>query len=229
MGRLTRVVGGVAAALLLFVACSDGDEPAEAPEDTSADSIAAPTTQPPETGGLDVPELPGTFVVALPSVGFGIAVPEGWQATVLTDEALARLEDAALARPAFLDAAKAVAADGAVFYAAGVDEDERVAELKVDVQDDADTSPEAVAALAEAVAEQPAFEEVTVTDRLDDGRVRVDYRFSSPAADGEDRIDAYGSQLFVPDGDRLWSFIVTSEDRSTQDALLSIFGSSITF
>ena len=31
------------------------------------------------------------------------------------------------------------------------------------------------------------------------------------------------------DGDRLWSFIITSEDTDTQTALLQIFDASITF
>ena len=38
-------------------------------------------SEPRRRGSL--PEVPGTFPVALPSLGFGIAVPQGWQASVL--------------------------------------------------------------------------------------------------------------------------------------------------
>jgi hypothetical protein len=148
---------------------------------------------------------------------------------VLTAEALQRLEGADLARPSFLDAARKQAATGAVFYAAGVDDQDRVAELKVDVQDDAATDPASVEAAARAVAESGQVEQAEVIPaRGDDGRVRVDYRVTLPAAEGEETIEAYGSQLFDPDGDRLWS-IITSEDQATQNALLEIFGASITF
>ena len=218
----------LAAVALLGGACSDDtDDP---PADEPPASIQSSTTRPPSAGGIDVPDLPGTSAAPVPALGFGIAIPEGWQAVVLTEEALQRLEGADLARPSFLDAARKQAATGAVFYAAGVDDQDRVAELKVDVQDDVATDPAAVQAAARAVVERGQVEQAEVVPEPgDDGRVRVDYRVTLPAAEGDDTIEAYGSQLFVPDGDRLWSFIITSEDEATQNALLEIFGSSITF
>lgn len=213
---------------LVAAACSDGDEEAVPPEEPVP--VESSTTRPPATGGIEVPDIPGTRAVPVPALGFGIAVPEGWNAALLTEEALEQLQGADLARPAFLDAARNVAAGGAVLYAAGVDDQDRVAELKVDVQDDAATDPGSLRALAQAVVDSGQVDEAEIiAGPADDGRVRVDYRVTLPAADGEDTIDAYGSQLFVPDGDRLWSFIVTSEDEATQSALLRIFGSSITF
>jgi hypothetical protein len=230
MDRLSFARGRAAVLVALVVlvgACSDDDDP---PAEEPAVSIDPTTTRPPSSGGIDVPDLPGTSAAPVPALGFGIAVPDGWQAVVLTDEALRRLEGADLARPSFLDAARKQAATGAVFYAAGVDDRERVAELKVDVQDDAATDRAALEAAAQAVVESGQVEEAeVVTEPGDDGRVRVDYRVTLPAADGDDTIEAYGSQLFVPDGDRLWSFIITSEDEATQNALLDIFGASITF
>ena len=217
---------GLVALATFAGACSDDDAP---PAEEPAPSVESSTTRPPSSGGIDVPDIPGTSAAPVPALGFGIAIPDGWQAVVLTDEALRRLEGADLARPSFLDAARKQASTGAVFYAAGVDDRDRVAELKVDVQDDAATDPAAVEATARAVAESGQVEEAEVITSGDGGRVRVDYRVSLPAAEGDDTIDAYGSQLFVPDGDRLWSFIITSEDQSTQNALLDIFGASITF
>ncbi len=226
MDRLT--IGGLALALSLAVTgCSDDDDAASDPDPTETSDVGdgadhTPTTQTPNTGGIDVPEIPGTFVAAIPSLGFGIAVPDGWQATVLTEQAIERLEAATLSQPSFVDAAKNVFDSGAVFYAAGIDDRGRVAELKVDVQDAADASPEGIAALASSVAESGKVEDVSIVDDLDGGRVRVDYRLPGT-------VETIGSQLFVPDGDRVWSFIVTSEDQASQDALLVIFEASISF
>lgn len=234
-----RAAAVVAAITLLFSACSDDDAASDQTSEESAGDGSSSTepdaplhtpTAEAETGGIDVPEMKGTFPVAVPSVGFGIAVPEGWQATLLTDEALQRLEQADLARPSFYDAAKQMAATGAVLYAAGIDDEGRVSELKVDVQDDADTSPEAMRDLAGSVANSDQVTDgVVVEDDPDDDRVRVDYRIALPSADDGETIDALGSQIFVADGDRLWSFIITSEDPDTQTALLQIFDATITF
>ena len=214
---LSLIVGG----------CSDDDD---APEDVgAAPSGPAPTMPEPDTCGLDIAELPGTTPAPLCSLGVGIAIPQGWQATVLTPDALERLEDASLARPSFLDAARSVASTGAVFYAAGVADDETVSELKVDVQDDAATDLPAILALARSVVDSGQVEDATVVEEPELGRVRVDYRVTFPSAETGEPIDSHGSQLFVPDGDRLWSFIVTSEDEGTQTALLTVFASSITF
>ena len=231
MSRAPRRLAAVVAVAVvsLTAACSDDDEPVADPETTTS-GLPPSTTAAAERGGLDIPDIPGTFAAPLVGLGLGIAIPEGWQATLLTEDALAQLEDADLARPSFAEAARRVASTGAVFYAAGIDDDERVAELKVDVQDDADTDPEAVRAAAQAVVDGGAVEEATIDDALDeDGRIRVDYRVELPSADDGETISALGSQLFVVDGDRLWSFIITSEDETTQQALLDVFGSSITF
>jgi hypothetical protein len=229
MDRLTRTIA-VAAVVLALLACSDDDDGSVARSTSTSTPLGdhTPTTEPPETGGIDVPEIPGTFQAAIPSLGFGIAVPEGWQATVLSDEAIERLEEATLSQPSFVDAAKNVLASGAVFYAAGVDDDGRVAELKVDVQSGVETSPDTLSELARAVAGSGRVEDATIVDDLDNGRVRVDYRLPADP-DGDEGIETIGSQLFVPDGDRVWSFIVTSEDQDTQDALLAIFEASISF
>jgi hypothetical protein len=222
-----RLLAAVLGLLLVLAGCSDDDD--EAPEDDAVSSVPAPTTPEPDACGLDIPELPGTTPAPLCSLGVGIAIPQGWQATVLTPDALSRLEEASLARPSFLDAAQSVASTGAVFYAAGVADDETVSELKVDVQDDAATDPAAVRAVAQSVVDSGQVDDATLVEEPQLGGVRVDYRVRLPSAETGEPIDSYGSQLFVPDGDRLWSFIVTSEDEDTQTALLTVFTSSITF
>lgn len=222
-----RLLAGLVVVAIALAGCSDDDDDAAPPEPDPG--TVTVTSQEPATGGLDIPDLPGTYPAPLPSIGFGIAVPEGWQATVLTPDALERLEGAALAEPSFFEAAETVAASGAVFYAAGSDDEGRVGELKIDVQDDADTSAAAVAALAASVAESGEVDDAVVVDDLEGGRVRVDYRIPAPPeGHGGEAIETFGSQLFVPDGDRLWSVIVTSEDQQSQDALLTIFATSFT-
>ncbi len=230
MDRLTRRIATAALSVVLAAGCSGDDDGAADDGGSEPSVVVTTTTRPVETGSIDVPEVPGTFPVALPSLGFGIAVPQGWQATVLSAEALERLDDAALATPFFLEAARNVEATGAIFYAAGVDDEGRVAELKIDVQADADTTSEAVTALAQAVIDGGAVRDGRlVDDDPADDLLRVDFRVEQASADDGELIDAYGSQFFVVDGGRLWSLIVTSEDETTQTALLAVFESSLVF
>ena len=230
MRRRPSTPARLGAALLVLALVVGGCSDDDAPEDDGAvASVPAPTTPDPDTCGLDIAELPGTTPAPLCSLGVGLAIPQGWQATVLTADALERLEDAALARPSFLDAARSVASTGAVFYAAGIADDETVSELKVDVQDDTATDPAAIRALAQSVVDSGQVEDATLVEEPELGGMRVDYRVRLPSAETGEPIDSYGSQLFVPDDDRLWSFIVTSEDEGTQTALLTVFTSSITF
>ena len=209
----------VLVAALVLAGCGDDDDAAVPPADPLPE---VPHTSPEaEAGGIEVPEIPGTTPAAFPSLGFGIAVPQGWNATRLDDEAIDRLEQADLAEPFFLDAARTVAATGAIFYAAGIDDQGRVAEIKVDVEDGADTDPAAVRAAGEAAVEAAGGTDVNVVE-ADDGRVRIDFRLAQASADDGEPLDAYASQLFVPDDDRVWSIIVTSEDAETQSAVLAI-------
>lgn len=219
-----RLLGAVLALSLLGAACRD-DEPAPLPP---ADPMPEQDELPghgdgpdPATGDVEVPEVPDTFPVALPSLGFGMAIPQGWNATRLSEEALERLEDADLRERFFLDAARTVAETGAVFYAAGVDDEGRVAEIKVERREGAEADPASARAAAEAALLEAGATEVSVVE-ADDGRVRLDFRLEQPAADDGRPIDAHISELLVPDGDRLWSIVVTSEDASTQSAVLAV-------
>lgn len=190
---------------------------------------AEPTPEP-SPGGLDIPEVPGACPVPLPSLGFGIAVPRGWEASVLTDEALDQLGDARLVRPAFLASARAWAADGAVFYTAGVADSGSVSDLKIYMTEGADTSPDALAARAQDLVDSGDVTDPTIAGDPADGRIRVDFTLPMPAADDSTAtIEGVGSELLVADGDRLWRLIITSESRQAQDAVLLVFDSSLTF
>lgn len=215
-----RAVAALLAVSVALTGCGgdDGPPPADPlPEQSELPGHGGAEQADP--GDLEVPEIAGTTFAPFPSLGFGIAVPEGWNATRLDDEALARLEDADLAQPFFLDAARNVASTGALFYAAGVDEEGRVAEIKVDVEEA--VSIDEVRAPAEAEVLAAGGTDVNVV-QVDDGRVRIDFRLSQPSADGGETIDAYVSRLLVPDDDQVWSIVVTSEDAATQTAVLAI-------
>ncbi len=229
-GSRRRTVGALVAAAVLastviVLGLGTGGGGGAGPSTTlpdDADVTVTVTTEAPETGDLRVPDAPDTFAVAVPSLGFGVAVPDAWQATLLSTDALERLRTANLEEPFFLDAATNVAATGALFYAAGIDVEGRVAELKIDVQEDADTSPGALRELADLVVAAAGVDDAAVTE-VDGGRVRIDFTLTQPAADDGEPIDALTTQLLVPDGDRLWSLIVTSEEPATQDALVDLF------
>ena len=221
---IRRLAAAALATALVLGACSDDEPDAQAPP--ADEPVGTITTQAPESGDIDVPEVPDTFPVAVPSLGFGVAVPEGWQATLLSEEALERLDGARLAQPFFLEAARNAASTGAILYAAGIDRAGQVADLKVDVQVDADTSPEALADLVDAVLADPTVRDAVVDEDRSDGWARIDFEVELPAADDGALIEARATQLFVPDGDRLWSLVVTSEDPATQQALLEVFEAS---
>lgn len=222
--RVRAALVSLALAATALAGCGDDEAADPPPADPLPEQSELPghgSTEEPAAGGIEAPEVPGTTFAPFPSLGFGIAIPDGWNATRLDDEAFERLEDADLAEPFFVDAARNVASTGAVFYAAGVDQQGRVAEIKVNVQDGADTGTEAVRAAAEAEVLAAGGTDVNVIV-ADDGRVRVDFRLQQESADGGEPIDAYVSRVLVPDADRLWSIVVTSEGAATQTAVLAI-------
>lgn len=218
-----RAIVALLFAAVTFTGCGD-DDGGPPPADPLPEASELPGhggSDQADPGGLVAPDVEGTAFAPFPSLGFGIAVPEGWNATRLDDEAFERLEDADLAQPFFLEAARNVASTGAIFYAAGVDPQGRVAEIKVDVEEGADPSIGAMRAAAEAEVLAAGGTDVNVVE-ADDGRVRVDFRLRQPAADGEETIDAYVSRVLVPDDDQVWSIVVTSEDAATQSAVLAV-------
>ena len=209
--RSALLAAGLAAAAL--AGCGDDDDgpPAADPLPEQSELPGHGGTEEADPGDLDVPEIAGTTFAPFPSLGFGIAVPQGWNAT--------RLEDVRLAEPFFLDAARNVASTGALFYAAGVDDEGRVAEIKVDLEEA--TTVEAVRTAAEAEVLAAGGTDVNVVE-ADDGRVRIDFRLAQPSAEDGETIDSYVSRLLVPDDDRVWSIVVTSEDAETQTAVLAV-------
>src|SRR4029453_19488035 len=90
--------------------------------DDDATDGASPTSTTIDTGGIEVSAPDGWTAIPVAALGFGIAVPPGWEATVLAPDVLESLERSSPQVPAFLDKPHAAAEAGAVFYGAGVAE-----------------------------------------------------------------------------------------------------------
>src|SRR4029453_12281685 len=105
------LVGGLVAAV---VGAIGGDD--------DATDGASPTSTTIDTGGIEVSAPDGGTAIPVAGLGFGIAVPPGWEAAVLAPDVLESLERSSPQVPGFLDNAHAAAEAGAVFYGAGVAE-----------------------------------------------------------------------------------------------------------
>lgn len=258
-------LAGVAAALL---ACGDGyggdgddrdrndrdggDQGAPAPGDgTTGTSM--------ETGGIEIAAPEGWRPVPLPRLGFGVAIPDAWEAAVLREDVLADLASAAPVVPGFLDAAHAAAESGAVLYAAGVDTEDRVTDLKVRA---APRTGVTDAAGLEAYARQLAADEgladpeIAVVDGAARPTVEIRYRTtaqrpageagtgggSGAAARSEGAGEGAGEEaetvevtvrgterLVLSPRDVVYSLIVTSEDDPAHDALAGDLFATLTF
>jgi hypothetical protein len=212
---LVVIVGGVLAVVL---GGGDGDGGGDA-------AAGDTTTTTMETGGIQVAAPDGWRAIPMPQFGAGVAIPEDWEATVLSGDVLADLESSSPAVPGFLEAAHAAAESEAVFYAAGVDGEGRISDLKVradldtGVTDAAGLEAYALGLAQESGAVAP---ETTVVEgaALPTVEVRYTVEVERPAeddeADGEsagtERVTVQGTDHLVlgPRG-VVYSLVVTSE------------------
>jgi hypothetical protein len=232
--RRARAAGGFSAlaalgclvvGTLAVGACSgdDGDG-----SNGTADSGTSATSTTMNTGGIEVPAPDGWTAIPVPQLGFGLAVPPGWESTVLSDDALDALTRASPAVPGFLDLAHAAADVGAVFYAAGVDDAGRIADVKVRAAPGAGvTTVEQLEDYARQLAESSGLTgaSIEVVEGTELPTVRIRYQVS---ADGS--IEAAGTETLVAGpNDIVWSVIVTSEDAATHDALAEQITDTLSF
>jgi hypothetical protein len=224
------LVGGLVAAVAGAVAGSSGGG-GDPGGGTAAPTVTATTMN---TGGIDVPAPAGWTAIPVASLGFGIAVPPGWEATVLAPDVLASLERASPEVPGFLDLAHAAAAAGAVFYAAGEDAAGRAADVKVRAVPGAGVGDVGqLEDYADYLVATGGLEGATV-EPVDGAHptVRIRYRVATdPAAAGPaEPVEADGTETLVAGpGDILWSVIVTSEDPAAHDALATQITGSLSF
>jgi hypothetical protein len=227
--RLAAALGAVA---LAVTGCGD-DGPPEGDAAPTTATTAAPTTglgdldphasPEPDPGDLEL-EVPDGYVgVPLPSLGIGLAIPRTWEAVVLTDEALERVE-AVSANPGFVDAARNARASGALLYGAGIDAEGRVSDLKA-------SQVPGLGLDAAADAAASAAPEGATVDRPDDAAhatVRVRFAVQATGAAGE-AIAAEGTQWLVQGPTAVWSLVVTSEEPASHDDLARALLDTVVF
>jgi hypothetical protein len=211
------LMGGVLAAVVGAIGGgSGGDDDAGGDAPGTAPTATSTTL---DTGGIDVEAPDGWTEIPVADLGFGLAVPPGWEATVLAPDVLASLERSSPQVPGFLDRAHAAAEADAVFYAAGVDAGGRVADVKVRADPAAGVGD--VAGLRDYARQLAASSglgdpPVEAIDSADHPTVRMRYELGTDAGS----VEAQGTETLVArPNDIVWSVIVTSEDPATHDDL----------
>jgi hypothetical protein len=186
--------------------------------DGSGGDLGALPTMPPttiDTGGIEVPTPDGWTAAPVPDLDFGIALPPAWEAVVLRQEMLASLGRSDPAVTGFVEAAHAAAESGAVFYAAGEDDQSRVTDLKLraapqtGIADEAGLEAYARQLAAAAGAPDAPIEPV---DGAEHPTLRYEFTTTAESPEG-DRVTFTGIEtLVLGPGDIVWSLIVTGED-----------------
>ena len=229
-GLLVVAIGGVA---LAIVGARGGDDD----DDGGAAGSATSTTM--ATGGMDIAAPDGWTDVPLPTLGFGIAVPPGWEATRLDAQGLASTSEASPAVPGFVDAAHAAAQSGALLYAAGVDAEGRVTDLKVlaEALDSGITDAAGLQTYALQLVSSASLSP-TVEVVPDTAQPTVEARFQATAQrpvegadDGstEEVTAEVTERLVLSPRGVIYTMIVTSEDPATHDDVANQVFSTLTF
>jgi len=179
------------------------------------------------TGDLDLQVPEGWQPIPVPALGFGLAVPPGWEAVLLSPDGLATLSGATPAIPGFVEAATAAAAGGGLVYAAGQDASGQVSDVIVraapqtGVTDVAGLEAYAGTLAAAAGRTDPDVEVVE-----DAGRPTVRLRFE--VGTGEERAQGTETLVLGPNG-WVWSVTVTSDDPALHDDLATSITDTLTF
>jgi hypothetical protein len=179
------------------------------------------------TGDLDLQVPDGWQPIPVPALGFGLAVPPGWEAVLLSPDGLATLSGATPAIPGFVEAATAAAAGGGLVYAAGQDASGQVSDVLVraapqtGVTDVAGLQAYAGSLAAAAGRTDPDVEVVE-----DAARPTVRLRFE--VGTGEERAQGTETLVLGPNG-LVWSVTVTSDDPALHDDLATSITDTLTF
>jgi hypothetical protein len=226
------VVVGLVAAVGVWTALSPGDGDDAAAGGTTTTSMV--------TGGIEVPTPEGWRAIPIPRLDFGVAIPNGWEAAVLDDEVLSDLSGASPVVPGFVEAAHAARQSGSVFYAAGVDDQERVTDLKVRTVPQPDPAIVDAAGLetfARQLAGESGVADPSVSVVEGAATPTVDVRYSLTAqrpGEGEGdapvavTVQATERVVLGPSG-AVYSLIVTSEDAPDHDAVATQLFDTLTF
>jgi hypothetical protein len=198
------------ASVVVAVAGDDGG-------DTAGGGSGAGETSPSTTlatGDLDLQAPEGWQPIPVPALGFGLAVPPGWEAVLLSPDGLATLSGATPAIPGFVEAATAAAAGGGLVYAAGQDASGQVSDVLVR------------AAYAGTLAAAAGRTDPDVEVVEDAARPTVRLRFE--VGTGEERAQGTETLVLGPN-EWVWSVTVTSDDPALHDDLATSITDTLTF
>lgn len=227
-----RGAAGVALAVALaLAACSGGGGGGdEAGGDTPAGSQAATTTTI-NTGGIEVPAPEGWTAVPVPDLGMGLAVPPGWEATLLSPEGLSTLAGASPAVPGFIDLAHAAASDGGLVYAAGQDAAGGISDVVVRATPQAGVATADDLAYAAQLIAANAGSDPSTVQVVDDAEyptALVPFTVGGGAPGAEGSAKATNVVVAGP-RDILWEVTVTSDDAASHDQLVEEITRTLTF
>jgi len=225
--RLTgRGAAGVALALAVALAACSGDDAG----DTPAGSQEATTTTM-NTGGIDVAAPEGWSAVPVPDLGMGLAVPPGWEITLLSPDGLNSLARSSPAVPDFQNLAHAAASAGGVLYAAGQDAAGGISDLVVRATPQAGVSTaDQLATAAQVIAANAGTDPAAVhmVDGAEYPTALVPFTVGGGAPGSEGSAQATNVVVAGP-RDILWEITVTSDDATSHDQLVEAIRQTLTF
>jgi hypothetical protein len=221
---------GAALAVVLALAACSGDKGGDDAGDTPAGSQAATTTTM-NTGGIEVDAPEGWTVIPVPDLGMGLAVPPGWEATLLSPEGLATLAGASPDVADFTDLAHTAASQGGLVYAAGQDQAGGISDVVVRATPQAGVASAAdLATAAQQIAAQAGADPAAV--RTVDGSqyptALVPFTVGGGAAGAQASAKATNVVVAGP-RDILWEITVTSDDAASHDQLVDAIQKTLTF
>jgi hypothetical protein len=224
-------VGVVAIVALLWVTQTGGDGSGDVDGDAAvgsgadADPTVPSTTL--NTGGIDVAAPDGWLAIPVPDLGFGLAVPPGWEASLLSPEGLATLASASPAVPGFVDSAHQAAASGGLVYAAGEDAAGGVSDVMVRGAPESGVADAAgLAAYARDLAVQAGRADPQV--EVVEGATRPTVRMRFQVGGGGETAEGTETLVLGPQG-IVWEVIVTSDDAASHDDLATGITDTLTF
>jgi hypothetical protein len=215
--RRAAAVALAAALALAVAACSDGGD---GNGNGSSAGQAAPghTSTTLNAGDIKVDTPDGWQAIPVPDLGFGLAVPPGWETTLLSPDGLRALARSSPLVPDFKELAHAAAQQGGLLYAAGVDTQKGVSDVVVRGAPDAGVKDVAgLKAYAKELATRAgrADQEVTVVKGAKHPTVQMRYQVGS----GAKRAQATDTLVAGPN-DVVWDITVTSDTAASHDELV---------
>ncbi len=222
------VLTAVAVGLLAWPA-GDGGGGDDVAGDTGS-TVDAPGSLPSTTlatGGIDIEAPDGWLEIPVPALRFGLAVPPGWEASLLSAEGLGALAGADPVVPDFVENAQAAASSAGVLYAAGLDQEGRVSDVTVrSAPQPGVTDIDGLRAYAAELAAAAGHDDPQIEVVEDAAWPTVRLRFRAGA--GEEVAEGTETLVLGPD-DFVWSVTVTSDDPASHDELAEQVTGTLTF